>query len=108
MFDIKYPIRSYPLESFVKHDDNKRQWHLLPVELLEGTVDVLEYGAKKYGKNNWKNCQDVTRYRDALMRHVVAYMSGEYEDPDTRLSHLDHIICNALFLKWFTEGNSGS
>ena len=86
---------------FVKADSGKLQWSLLPFEELKDVVKVLMLGAKKYSPDNWKKCNDVTRYKDALMRHVVSYISGDREDEESGLSHLAHAICNCLFLMWF-------
>jgi hypothetical protein len=86
---------------FVKADSGKLQWSLLPFEELEDVVKVLMLGAKKYTPDNWKKCDDVTRYKDALMRHVISYVSGDTTDNESGLSHLAHAVCNCLFLMYF-------
>lgn len=90
---------------FIKADDGKTKWSLIPFRELEQVAIVLENGAKKYKIDNWKKCDDVTRYKDALMRHVIAYISGEkiddVNDGGDGLSHLAHAICNCLFLMYF-------
>ena len=92
----------YALHSgFTKGDSGKLKWSLLPFEELKDVVKVLMHGAEKYSADNWKKCDDVTRYKDALMRHVVAYVSGDKTDPEFGLPHLAHAICNCLFLMWF-------
>ena len=92
-------------EIFIKADDGKLQWSLLPFEEMEDVVKVLMNGAKKYSAGNWRKCNDVGRYKDALMRHVVSYIKGEKIDNTDRggdgLPHLAHAICNCLFLMWF-------
>ena len=94
-------------KKFTKNDDGKLQWSLLPFKQLESTVRVLMAGAKKYSRDNWKNCDDVNRYKDALMRHVTAYIEGEKTDVKDKggddLPHLAHAICNCLFLMYFDE-----
>lgn len=87
--------------SFVKADSGKLQWSLIPFEELKDVVKVLMLGAKKYNPDNWKKCDDVKRYKDALMRHVISYVSGDERDEESGLSHLAHAICNCLFLMWF-------
>lgn len=89
--------------SFVKADSGKLQWSLLPFEELKDVVKVLMLGAKKYSPDNWKKCDDVKRYKDALMRHVISYVSGDERDEESGLSHLAHAICNCLFLMWFNN-----
>ena len=86
---------------FIKADSGKLQWSLLPFAELKDVVQVLMLGAKKYSPDNWKKCDDVTRYKDALMRHVISYISGDKRDEESGLSHLAHAICNCLFLMWF-------
>ena len=86
---------------FVKADSGKLQWSLLPFEELKDVVKVLMLGAKKYSPDNWKKCDDVTRYKDALMRHVISYIIGDKADDESGLSHLAHAVCNCLFLMYF-------
>lgn len=86
---------------FIKADSGKLQWSLLPFEELKDVVRVLMLGAKKYTPDNWKKCDDVTRYKDALMRHVISYVSGDTTDEESGLSHLAHAVCNCLFLMYF-------
>ena len=88
-------------KGFVKNDSGKLQWSLLPFNELQDVVKVLMLGAKKYTPDNWKKCDDVTRYKDALMRHIISYIRGETEDDESHLSHLAHAICNCLFLMYF-------
>lgn len=92
-------------EGFTKNDSGKLKWSLLPFKELEDVVKVLMKGAEKYTPDNWKKCDDVNRYKDALMRHVVAYIEGQKIDSvgsgGDDLPHLAHAICNCLFLMWF-------
>ena len=59
---------------------------------------VLTAGSQKYSDDNWKNCDDYTRYVGAAMRHMEAYRSGEYYDEETGLPHLAHMLTNIAFL----------
>lgn len=88
-------------KSFTKFDKGKLQWSLMPFRELEDTVKILQLGAKKYSIGNWQKCDNLDRYKDALMRHVIAYMKGEKNDKESGLSHLAHAVCNCLFLEWF-------
>jgi hypothetical protein len=88
-------------QNFIKKDSGKLQWSLMPFEELKDVVKVLMHGAEKYSPDNWKKCDNVVRYKDALMRHVIAYVSGEEIDSEFGLSHLAHAVCNCLFLMWF-------
>ena len=85
-------------EQFVKDDDDKPRMDLLPPEMLLGTAKVMAYGAKKYSANNWAHGADWSRYYAAMMRHVVAFWSGEDVDDESGMSHLHHASCCLSFL----------
>jgi hypothetical protein len=81
----------------MKFDDNKRDFTLLPWPAVEEIVKVLEFGAKKYARDNWKNVE-ADRYTKAAFRHLIAYSQGEENDKESGLSHLAHLGCCVLFL----------
>ena len=82
-----------------KQGAGKRRMGLLPFSALDAVGDVLTYGALKYAPHGWRSVDNATeRYRDALLRHLSAYMQGEELDPESKLRHLAHVATNALFL----------
>lgn len=89
--------------NFVKSDQGKLRWSLMPWTQLKEVVKVLMIGAAKYSDDNWHKAsdEDVKRYKDALSRHVIDWLAGEKKDPETGLSHLAHAICNCLFLMYY-------
>ena len=88
----------------MKFDDNKRDFTLLPWPAVEEIVKVLEFGAKKYARDNWKNVE-ADRYVKAAFRHLIAYSQGEENDKESGLSHLAHLGCCVLFLLALGEKN---
>lgn len=88
---------------FIKFDTGKLQMSLVEPAFVEGTAKILTIGAQKYAPNNWKLLpkEDIDRYKDALLRHLYAYLSGEKFDPETKEPHLDHISCNVMFLRYY-------
>jgi len=82
-----------------KFDSDKLDWTLMPWKELEETLEVLEFGAKKYSRDNWKHVEPA-RYERAAMRHLISYVTGEKLDPESGKSHLAHLMCNVLFLMW--------
>jgi hypothetical protein len=85
-------------KEFVKHDNEKNRLGLLPVQAVLTIGKVLTFGARKYAPNNWMRCKDTTRYVDAALRHIFAYIGGEKNDPETGLPHLAHAGCCIMFL----------
>ncbi len=96
-----------PTKGGIKFDGGKPQWHLLPLETLEGVVRVLMHGAKKYAPFNWANGMPYTRVLDATMRHINAIYQGEDKDPDSGLDHVDHALCELIFLKYYMLHGKG-
>lgn len=58
----------------------------------------MEYGEKKYGKDNWRKGQDIPSLCDCAMRHLTAFMDGEELDPESGVSHIGHIMANCMMI----------
>jgi hypothetical protein len=108
----RYPMYRPVVEPIVepagiKFDSDKPDWTLLPWKQLATVLQVLTLGAKKYAPDNWKYVPDSPqRYSAALFRHLLAVQDGEWLDPETKLPHLAHVVCNALFLMWHRENKA--
>jgi Domain of unknown function (DUF5664) len=86
-------------EQGMKFDGGKRDFTLLPWAGVEEIVKVLEFGAAKYARDNWKHVEGAQhRYTKAAFRHLIAYNNGEINDPESGLPHLAHVGCCILFL----------
>jgi hypothetical protein len=94
----------------VKADEGKLQLTLVPREMIRAVAAIRMYGNSKYpegGPDNWKKVEP-ERYRDALFRHLLAYLDDPSGvDPESGLPHLWHLACNAAFLcelqkEWFS------
>lgn len=82
----------------VKYDEGKPRWDLIPVVALSAVVDVLTFGANKYGDRNWEKGTNYSRIYRALFGHVMSWWSGETMDKETGSHHLAHAACCCLFL----------
>lgn len=81
-----------------KADAGKVRPTLVPVSLVKAVAAVREYGARKYGSpDNWRKVE-IQRYRDALYRHWLEYLDGNWVDEESGLPHLHHLACNVAFL----------
>lgn len=80
-----------------KYDEGKPRWDLLPLELMEDVVKIYTFGAEKYGVNTWQNLPDAyNRYKAAMFRHLVEFEKGQKTDMESGLSHLAHMVWNAI------------
>ena len=81
-----------------KFDSEKPMMQLLPSKALVEVSKVLSFGANKYGKENWRELDDLQdRYTGGTLRHIFAHMDDEFKDPETNYSHLAHAVCGLLF-----------
>lgn len=92
-----------------KYDDGKPDWTLMPTKPMELVIQVLEFGAKKYGRENWKKVENAKqRYLAAAYRHINEITDGEWLDKDSKKPHAAHAICCLLFILWFGEQKDAS
>lgn len=84
-----------------KADAGKLQLTLVPRNIIRAVAVVRAYGNRKYpegGPDNWKQVEP-ERYRDALFRHLLAYLDDPSGvDPESGIPHLWHLACNCAFL----------
>lgn len=81
----------------------KAEFHQIPLFALDGVARVLMYGAKKYKAGNWAKGMDWMILFDCFMRHMAAWQRGEENDPESGLPHLDHALCNLIFLSAYRD-----
>lgn len=75
------PMMSYFMRSFPK--------------MAEGVARVKEFGANKYGDNNWRRGNKPDKeYWDSLFRHLNYHFQGEVYDEDSGCLHLAHAVWN--------------
>lgn len=85
-------------DSGIKKDADKERLDLIsPVALFE-LSKVLDFGSKKYDTWNWSKGLAYTRVIAAILRHTYKYLMGETIDPETGISHMAAVMCNAMFL----------
>jgi hypothetical protein len=81
----------------VKFDTGKPRISLVAPSLIRMLAKVFEYGADKYGEDNWKLGLDPLRLYDALMRHMLAWRDGERID-ESGLPTLAHALWNVAIM----------
>lgn len=84
----------------LRFNTGKLKWSLVSWKALAPMVRVLMFGAEKYDDHNWKKGLKYTEVCESLQRHLNAFIDGEDDDPESKLSHVGHILCNAMFLSY--------
>lgn len=81
-----------------KDDATKSPIDLVSSEAIFRIADALEFGAKRYGRNNWRNGLAWSRITSAALRHLLAWKDGEDTDAESGHSHLAHAGACITFL----------
>jgi hypothetical protein len=113
MAEYKYnvgDIGSDQKGSGARANGGKTEFHLVPLNLLEGTAQVFMYGREKYAEWNWAKGMAWTIPYDCAQRHLSAwFFEREEADKESGLHHIDHAICNLLmlrhYLSYYPEGD---
>ena len=86
-------------------DTGKNRLDLLSVIAMEGTAQVMTFGAIKYAEHNWRKGMKWSRCISSLLRHTFKFIAGEDIDPESGLPHVDHMACNVMFLQEYYRNN---
>lgn len=86
-----------------KKDEGKFRWELIAFDAIEGIAAILTMGAKKYSARNWELGIQYGRVYGAIMRHLSAWWRGENIDSESGRSHLDHAMCELMFLSAYEK-----
>lgn len=94
----------------MKKDAGKIPLELIPEEALEEIAKVLDFGARKYSPNGWRNGMEWMRLVGAMKRHLAAWLRDDVSDldPETGLNHLAHLGCCVLFLLTYVKRDLGT
>jgi len=77
-----------------------------PIALIHESLAMMD-GAGKYGPFNWRqNKIQLSIYVDAMLRHLLAFWSGEQYAEDSGCHHLGHMrACAGILLDAEATGN---
>ena len=86
----------------IKNDQDKPDLTLLPAKAKSDIARAFMYGAKKYGRNNYKKGMKWSRVLAAAERHLDAFKEGEDTDEESGLNHLAHLgACVCMLLHYY-------
>ena len=94
-------------EHGLRYNEGKPRWSLVHYASLVPLVRALEYGATKYDIDNWKKGMEPRKVLESLQRHVAALSDGETHDAESNVSHIGHILANAMIYSYYTETEEG-
>ena len=102
-FDMRHLLEEFRCTTSegTKYDDEKARLDLVSPIALHDLGLILAHGAKKYGPNNWRKGLSWGRLIAAALRHLIAYMRGEDNDPESGFPHVSHALCNLMMLVEF-------
>ena len=95
-----YEENSIDTESALRYNTGKPKWSLVHMRSLVPMIRVLEYGAEKYEPFNWQKPTERNTLIDSMQRHMAALIDGEEFDQESGLTHIGHIMANALFYSY--------
>lgn len=95
----QYPVQNADPQD-AKADAGKLMLTLVPREIIRSIAKIRMFGVKKYSDpDNWKRVSK-ERYKNALLRHLLAYLDNPSSvDEESGLPHLFHASCNIAFLE---------
>jgi hypothetical protein len=105
--EIVYMSKSYPDDNpKTIYGEAKPKMSDTPTVGIREMGRVFSGGAQKYGRFNWRDHKvSATVYYDAAMRHLMAWFDEEDLDPESKLSHLAHVMaCCSILLDAEKQG----
>lgn len=67
-------------------------FHLIDTDAILALAEVLQIGANKYARDNWRNIPSEEHFNHMLI-HYYAWLKGDTSD-----DHLGHMFCRAMML----------
>jgi hypothetical protein len=92
----------------LRYNEGKPPMELIPPEALWSLAEVLALGAKKYARRNWERGMSWSTVYACLFRHLLKWFQGEDKDAESGLSHLDHVLWNAMALVVYERRRIGT
>lgn len=83
-----------------KETKNKVDYSEIDFDFITQLAKRMSKNKGKYVVNNWKLPTDKEELKQALLRHVLEVIKGNYADDGDELGHLEAIALNAQFLNY--------
>lgn len=88
-----------------KNDQEKPDLSLIPYSAQIAEARAMMVGAVKYGRYNYLKGHEASQLVAAAQRHLLAWFSGEENDPQDGQSHLGSVrACIGMLIEQQTVG----
>jgi hypothetical protein len=91
----------------LKYDADKPDLSLIPKEAMEHCARAFMYGAKLYGRDNYRKGMEWQKLSAAILRHITAWKDGEDSAEDSKVSHIGHALAGLSMLAYYIDNNKG-
>ena len=86
-------------EEAYKETRNKLNYEL-DFNFITQLAERMAQNKHKYEPYNWQKLDNIAELKQALFRHVLEVMNGNYEDDNRLFGHLESIALNAMFINY--------
>ena len=86
-------------EEAYKETSNKLNYEL-DFNFITQLAERMAQNKHKYEPYNWQKLDNVDELKQALFRHVLEVMKGNYEDDNRLFGHLESIALNCMFINY--------
>lgn len=69
-------------------------------DIITLLAERIQLSKNKYEPYNWQKDMDVEHIKQALFRHTLEIMKGNYEDDGQEFGHLGAVLSNIMFLNY--------
>ena len=94
------------MEKAIVYNDGKPKWSLVYYPAIEDMIRVLEFGCKKYDKNNWKKPMNREEILESIQRHLAKLFEGEEIDSESLEHHISHIMARCMFYFYHSKNDT--
>lgn len=86
-------------EKAYKETSNKLNYEL-DFNFITQLAERMAQNKHKYVPYNWQKLDNIAELKQALFRHVLEVMRGNYEDDNRLFGHLESIALNCMFINY--------
>lgn len=93
------------VQQSARYNQGKVQTREIDPAFVLGIGEVLTKSREKYEHYNWCKPTKLSTPYESMMRHILAFQSGENIDPDDGCSHLLKAAVNIMFMHYHITNN---